>query len=317
MDVVVLGVIAGIVAFIALVLLSGFYTVGQQSYAIVERFGKFNKISSPGLNWRIPVVDRVVTRVSVRVRELIVQINTKTHDNVFVDLELAVQYQVRNKDDAWNAWYTLTDHEQQMESFIYDTVRAKVPTMDLDNVFENKDDIADDVRATLAEKMQAYGYTIVQSLVNDVRPAANVATAMNEIVAQERLRRAAEHRAQAEYIQVVKAAEADAESKRLSGEGIANQRKAIVQGYQESVAALQQSTGVDAREIMSVVLMTQYFDALRDMAAGGKNSVIFSNHAPGEIANVQQQFLDAIVAAQNVGAAVPGYRASDGQRRGG
>lgn len=310
MDVIILGILAGIGAFLLLLLLSGFYTVEQQSYAIVERFGKFQRISAPGLNWRIPLVDRVATHVTVRVRELIVQINTKTRDNVFVDLELAVQYRVRNADDAWNAWYTLTDHGQQMESFVYDTVRAKVPTMELDQVFENKDDIADDVKATLAEKMQDYGYTIVQSLVNDVRPAANVATAMNEIVAQERLRRAAEHRAQAEYIAVVKAAEADAESKRLAGEGIANQRKAIVQGYQESVAALQQSTGVDAREIMSVVLMTQYFDALRDMAAGGKNSVIFSNHAPGEIASVQQQFLDAIVAAQNVGAQSPGFQAS-------
>ena len=305
MDVLLLGIAIGAASVLLLVILSGFYTVGQQSFAIVERFGKFKSITSPGLNWRIPLVDNVVTRVSVRVRELIVHINTKTKDNVFVDLELAVQYQVRNAEDAWNAWYTLTDHEQQMESFVYDTVRAKVPTMELDQVFENKDDIADDVKATLAEKMKAYGYTIVQSLVNDVRPAENVAAAMNEIVAQERLRRAAEHRAQAEYITVVKAAEADAESKRLAGEGIANQRKAIVQGYQESVAGLQQATGVDAREIMSVVLMTQYFDALRDMAANGRNSVIFSNHAPGEIASIQQQFLDAIVAAQNVGAQPP------------
>ncbi len=314
MDVVLLGVVVGVAALLLLLLLSGFYTVGQQSYAIVERFGKFKSITSPGLNWRIPLVDQVVTRVTVRVRELIVHINTKTKDNVFVDLELAVQYQVRNAEDAWNAWYTLTDHEQQMESFVYDTVRAKVPTMELDQVFENKDDIADDVRATLAAKMQAYGYTIVQSLVNDVRPAENVAAAMNEIVAQERLRRAAEYRAQAEYVIVVKAAEADAEAKRLAGEGIANQRKAIVQGYQESVAGLQQATGVDAREIMSVVLMTQYFDALRDMAANGRNSVIFSNHAPGEIASIQQQFLDAIVAAQNVGAQPPGGLGGDGRR---
>lgn len=314
MDVVLLGVVVGVAALLLLLLLSGFYTVGQQSYAIVERFGKFKSITSPGLNWRIPLVDQVVTRVTVRVRELIVHINMKTKDNVFVDLELAVQYQVRNAEDAWNAWYTLTDHEQQMESFVYDTVRAKVPTMELDQVFENKDDIADDVRATLAAKMQAYGYTIVQSLVNDVRPAENVAAAMNEIVAQERLRRAAEYRAQAEYVIVVKAAEADAEAKRLAGEGIANQRKAIVQGYQESVAGLQQATGVDAREIMSVVLMTQYFDALRDMAANGRNSVIFSNHAPGEIASIQQQFLDAIVAAQNVGAQPPGGLGGDGRR---
>ena len=303
---VLLGVVVGFVALVLLLFLAGFYTVGQQSFAIVERFGKFQRITAPGLNWRIPIIDRVVTRVTIRVRELIVQINTKTRDNVFVDLELAVQYRVLNADDAWNAWYTLTDHEQQMESFIYDTVRAKVPTMELDQVFENKDDIADDVKATLATKMQDYGYTIVQSLVNDVRPAANVAAAMNEIVAQERLQRAAEHRAQAEYVIVVRAAEADAESKRLAGEGIADQRKAIVQGYQESVAGLQQATGVDAREIMSVVLMTQYFDALRDMAASGRNSVVFANHAPGEIASIQQQFMDAILAAQAVGAQSPG-----------
>lgn len=301
MDVLLLGIVLGVLGFVLLLALSGFYTVGQQSFAIIERFGKFQRITSPGLNWRIPLIDRVVTRVTIRVRELIVQINTKTKDNVFVDLELAVQYRVMNAEDAWNAWYTLTDHEQQMESFIYDTVRAKVPTMELDQVFENKDDIADDVKATLATKMQDYGYTIVQSLVNDVRPAANVAAAMNEIVAQERLQRAAEHRAQAEYIQVVRAAEADAESKRLSGEGIANQRKAIVQGYQESVAGLQNATGADAREIMSVVLTTQYFDALREMAAGGRNSVIFANHAPGEIGSVQQQFMDAMLASQNVG----------------
>ena len=294
--------VAGIVVLFLIIVISGFYTVGQQSYAIVERFGRFKRITEPGLNWRIPLVDRVVTRVTIRVRELIVQINTKTKDNVFVDIELAVQYQVRAREDAWNAYYMLTDHEQQMESFIYDTVRAKVPTMELDDVFENKDDIASDVKATLAEKMQDYGYTIVQSLVNDVRPAENVAMAMNEIVAQERLRRAAEHRAQAEYIQVVKAAEADAESRRLSGEGIAAQRLAIVRGYQESVAGLQATTGADAHEVMSVVLMTQYFDALRDMAANNRASVIFANHAPGEVPNVQQQFLDALFAAQSIGA---------------
>lgn len=293
-------VLAVIVVLVLLLLLSGFYTVEQQSYAIVERFGKYHRTSSPGLNFRIPIVDRVVTRVSIRVRELIVNINTKTRDNVFVDLELAVQYQVRNQDDAWNAYYTLTDHEQQMESFVYDTVRAKVPTMMLDNVFENKDDIADDVKATLSESMQAYGYYIVKSLVNDVRPAANVAAAMNEIVAQERLRRAAEHKADAEKIIVVKAAEADAESKRLSGEGIANQRKAIIQGYQESVAGLQQATGADAREIMSVVLMTQYFDALRDMAIGSRSSVVFSNHAPSEVATVQQQLMEALLASRTM-----------------
>lgn len=303
---VTLYIIIGFVAVVILLLLTGFYTVEQQSFAIVERFGKFQRTTSPGLNWRIPLIDHVVSRVSIRVRELIVHINTKTRDNVFVDLELAVQYQVRNEADAWNAYYRLTNHEQQMESFIYDTVRAKVPTMELDNVFENKDDIADDVKETLSAKMETYGYFIVQSLVNDVRPAENVAQAMNEIVAQERLRRAAEHRADAEKIVVVKAAEADAQAKQLAGEGIANQRKAIIQGYQESVAGLQQATGVDAREIMSVVLMTQYFDALRDMAIGGRNSVIFANHTPGTIADTQAQFLEALLAAQNVGVRPPG-----------
>ena len=300
---------AGVGAFFLLIVLfASAYTVDQQTHAIVERFGRFTKIAPPGLHFRVPFIDQVVGRVTMRVRQLIVNINTKTKDNVFVDLELAVQYQVRDENDVWNAFYRLSNHEQQMESFIYDTVRAKVPTMGLDEVFENKDDIADSVKATLANQMQEYGFSIANSLVNDVRPAANVAAAMNEIVAQERLRAAAAHRAEADKILVVKAAEADAEAKELAGKGIANQRKAIVEGYRDSVATLQQATGVDAREVMSVVLTTQYFDALRDMAQGSGHSVVFANHAPGEIGNVQQQFLQALISAESVGVPPPDAR---------
>ncbi len=296
----VLFLLVTLAVLVIILLVAGLYTVEQQSYAVIERFGRYLRVSAPGLHVRIPIVDRIAGRVTIRIRELQVQVNTKTHDNVFVDLDMAVQFQVRNESDVWNAFYRLSDPEGQMESFIYDTVRAKVPTMDLDQVFENKDDIAEAVRNTLAEQMEGYGYSIVQSLVNDVRPAANVVQAMNEIVAQERLRRAAEHRGDADKIIVVKAAEADAESKRLAGEGIAAQRKAIVQGYEESVTALQQATGVDPREVMSVVLMTQYFDALRDMGTGSRSSVVFATHTPGEVNNIQQQMLEALLAARTM-----------------
>lgn len=293
--------LVGLAAVALVLIVLGLYTVEQQSYAVLERFGRFLRISGPGLHVRIPIVDRIAGKVTVRIRELQVQVNTKTHDNVFVDLDLAVQFQVRDAEDVWNAFYRLSDPEGQMESFVYDTVRAKVPTMDLDEVFENKDDIAEAVRSTLSSQMADYGFVIVQSLVNDVRPAQNVVDAMNEIVAQERLRRAAEHRGDADKVIVVKAAEADAEAKRLAGEGIANQRKAIVAGYEESVASLQRATGAEAREIMSVVLMTQYFDALRDMAIGSRSSVVFAQHSPGEVGNLQQQMLEALLAARNLG----------------
>jgi len=258
-------VIGGLIVLFAVL---SIYTVKQQTFAVIERFGRFSRVTAPGLHFRIPVVETIAGRVSIRVNELNVKIKTKTKDNVFVDLLIAVQYFVDGKDKVWDAFYKLTNPGQQMESWIFDTVRAKVPAMILDDVFEKKEEIATDVEESLTERLQQYGYSLVRALVNDIQPDTGVADAMNEINRQQRLRVAAEHEGEAKKIIVVKEAEADADSKRLSGEGIADQRTAIVEGLRESVSSTSKALGVEAASVMTLVLMTQYYDMLTEV---GKN----------------------------------------------
>jgi len=273
-----------------------FYTVKQQTSAVIERFGKYSRITEPGLHFKIPIIERVAGRVSVRVQELNVKVKTKTKDNVFVDLLIAVQYFV-DKNSIWDAFYKLSFPKEQMESYIYDTVRAKVPTMNLDDVFERKDDIAQDIENNLGNIMPEYGYHIKVALVNDIIPDPKVADAMNEINAQQRYQVAAEHKGEAEKILVIKQAEADARSKELSGQGVANQRKAIVDGLRESVENFKDSMGVSAESVMSLVLLTQYYDMMTDVGKHSKNNTVLIPHTPGAVADLQTQIIAALKAS--------------------
>ena len=291
-----------ILGLIVLIAVFSIYTVKQQTFAVIERFGKFSRVTDPGLHFRIPIMESISGRVSIRVNELNVKIRTKTNDNVFVDLLIAVQYFVDGRDRVWDAFYKLTNPQQQMESWIFDTVRAKVPTMILDDVFEKKEDIATDVEQSLTERLQYYGYSLVRALVNDIQPDAGVADAMNEINRQQRLRVAAEHEGEAKKIIVVKAAEADAESKRLSGEGIADQRTAIVEGLRESVSKTSKTLGVEATSVMTLVLMTQYYDMLTDVGKNSKTNTILLPHTPGAVGNIQEQIIASLEASKKVGA---------------
>jgi len=293
------GTIIGLtIGFLLIILVfMSIYTVKQQTFAVVERFGKFSRISDPGFHLKWPIVERVAGRVSIRVMELNVEVKTKTADNVFVDLLIAVQYFV-TKEKVWDAFYKLTNPQTQMESFVFDTVRAKVPHMKLDEVFEKKEDIAQDIEEKLGNIMPEFGYFIKTALVNDIVPDTKVASAMNEINAQERLRVAAEHKGEAEKILVVKAAEADAKSKELSGIGIANQRIAIVKGLKESVEDFQQAIeGVNAKDVISLVLLTQYYDMLTDVGRHSNNNTILIPHSPGAVGDFQQQIISSLLAA--------------------
>ena len=289
------GIVIAILAFILITL--SIYTVKQQTFAVIERFGRFVRIASPGLHFKWPFVENIVGRVSIRVRELNVEVETKTSDNVFVELLIAVQYYV-TKEKVWDAFYKLTKPQAQMESFVFDTVRAKVPHMKLDEVFEKKEDIAQDIEEKLGEIMPEFGYIIKTALVNDIVPDSKVADAMNQINAQERLRVAAEHKGEAEKILVVKAAEADARSKELSGIGIANQRIAIVRGLKESVEDFQQAIeGVSAKDVMSLVILTQYYDMLTDVGRHSNSNTILIPHSPGAVGDFQQQVLSSLLMA--------------------
>jgi len=287
------GIVIGIVVAVILIALA-IYLVRQQTFAVIERWGKFNRVVGPGLHLKVPIMDRVAGRISIRVQELNVSIKTKTNDNVFVDLLIAVQYFVDGEEKVWDAFYRLTNPQAQMESWIFDNVRAKVPGMTLDSVFENKEEIAKEIEDSLSARLSEYGYKLVRALVNDIQPDKGVADAMNEINRQQRLRVAAEHEGEAKKIIVIKEAEADARSKELSGEGIAKQRIAIVAGLRESVKDASDALGVDPQAVMTLVLMTQYYDMLTDVGRNSRTNTIMLPHSPGAVNELREQIISAI-----------------------
>ena len=293
---VIITVLICIAAFFALTVVLGcFFTVKQQSRAIIERFGKYVRTAKPGLNFKIPYIETVVQRVSLRVQQLIIEVETKTLDNVFVKLIVAVQYRVVEGSEA-DSYYRLQDHVEQIKSYVLDVVRAKVPKMNLDEVFEKKDDVGAAVKSELDVSMKIYGFEIPNALVTDVNPADNVKAAMNEIQTQRRLQDAASAKGEANKILVVKNAEAEAESKRLQGEGIAKQRRAIVDGLRESIAAFTDKIGsVNEHEVLNLVLMTQYFDTLKEIGISAGSKVILTPHAPGGMTDMTEQLRAAII----------------------
>lgn len=267
-------------AIIVALVLATFFVVEQQTIAIVARFGRFVRAGNPGINARIPLIESVVGRISLRVLQLDVPVETKTQDNVFIKLAISVQYRVK-PENVYDAFYRLSDPSAQITAYIFDVVRAQVPKLILDDVFEKKDNIAIAVKEELSEQMQEFGYDIIKALVTDIDPDAKVKAAMNEINEQQRLRMAAEQKGEAAKILRVKKAEAEAESLRLQGQGIAEQRKAIVEGLKESIGEFQQSIpGTSASDVMNLVLVTQYYDALKEIGATNKSSTLLLPSTP-------------------------------------
>lgn len=289
-----------VIIVIVVFLLSGLFTVKQQTAAIVERFGRFKRIAGAGLNFKIPLIDRVAGRLSLRVRQLDVRVETKTKDNVFVFVIVSVQYFVI-PDKIHDAFYKLQNAEAQITSYVYDVVRARVPSIILDDVFETKDDIAKAVKIELEQIMDDFGYGILKTLVTDIDPDANVKSSMNQINAAQRLRVAAVEEAEAEKIRVVKAAEAEAESKALSGKGIADQRTAIVNGLQESVTDFKENVaGTTSQDVMNLVLMTQYFDTLKDVGLSSNSNTIMIPHSPSGMNDISEQLRNSMITANEV-----------------
>lgn len=287
-------------AFIVLIVFSTLFTVEQQSAHLVERFGRFVRIALPGLNFKIPFIESVRGKVSMRLMQLDVEVETKTLDDVFIHIVTSVQFRIV-PDKIYQAYYTLDDARGQIEAFVFDVVRARVPTIKLDDVFSKKDDIANSVREELHEVMNEFGYDIIKALVTDINPDTKVKAAMNEINEAQRLRVAATERGEAEKIIKVKAAEADAQSHILQGEGIAGQRKAIIEGLRDSLTEFQKDVqDVNTKDVMSLILIAQYFDTLKEMGKNGNTNTIMIPHSPSSINDLQQQIRDAIITGNQV-----------------
>ena len=288
--------------FLLLLIFSGIFVVRQQTSAVVERFGKFTSIRNSGLQLKVPLIDQVAGRINLKVQQLDVLVETKTKDNVFVKLKISVQFQVR-KDNVYDAFYKLESPHDQITAYVFDVVRAEVPKMKLDDVFERKDDIAIAVNRELNEAMQSYGYDIIKTLVTDIDPDVQVKAAMNRINAAEREKVAAEYDAEADRIKIVAKARAEAESKRLQGQGIADQRREIARGLEESVDVLN-NVGINSQEASALIVVTQHYDTLQAIGEETNSNLILLPNSPQAGSEMLNNMVASFNASNQIGEAM-------------
>jgi regulator of protease activity HflC (stomatin/prohibitin superfamily) len=298
MDIVVLILLALVAIIVLSLILGSFFTVSTAQVAVITRFGKFLRTAEAGLNWKAPYIDSVAGIVSLRVNQITLTMETKTKDNVFVTIPISVQNRVR-PEKVFDAFYKLSDPVAQIKSYVEQVILGHVPGMTLDEVFASQSSIAAAVKQELDADMAAFGYEIVNVLVTDIIPDGKVKSAMNDINAAQREQVAATARGEADKILVVKKAEAEAESKALQGQGIANQRRAIIEGLQTSVEQFQKAVeGATPKDVMQLVLVTQYFDTLKSIGENDKTNTLFLTHSPGAVKEVSDQILESMVVAQ-------------------
>jgi regulator of protease activity HflC (stomatin/prohibitin superfamily) len=280
-------------------LLASFFTVKQQSAYIVERFGKFLNIRNSGLQLKIPVIDRIAGKVNLRIQQLDVIIETKTKDNVFVKLKVSVQFKVI-QEKVYEAFYKLEYPHDQITSYVFDVVRAEVPKLKLDDVFERKDDVAVAVKRELNDAMTTYGYDIINTLITDIDPDIQVKNAMNRINAADREKTAAEYEAEAGRIRIVAKAKAEAESKKLQGQGIADQRREIARGLVESVDVLNK-VGINSQEASALIVVTQHYDTLQAIGADTNSNLILLPNSPQAGSDMLNNMVASFTASNQMG----------------
>ena len=291
-----------IIAVLLFFLFSGLFVVKQQTAAVVERFGRFLSIRQSGLHFKIPLIDRISGRISLRILQLDVIVETKTKDDVFVKLKVSVQYKVV-QEKVYDAFYKLDYPQDQITSYVFDVVRAVVPKMKLDDVFEKKNEIANAVKGELNDAMINYGYDIIKALVTDIDPDAEVKAAMNRINAAERKKVAAQYDGDAERILIVEKAKAEAESKRLQGQGIADQRREIARGLEESVDVLNK-VGINSQEASALIVVTQHYDTLQSIGGETNTNLILLPNSPQAGSEMLNNMVASFTANNQIGEAM-------------
>ena len=282
-----------------LLLFFTFFIVKQQSAAVVERFGKFVSIRQSGLQIKIPIIDSVAGRLSLRIQQLDVVVETKTKDDVFVKLKVSVQFKVI-KEKVYDAFYKLDNPADQITSFIFDVVRAEVPKLILDDVFIKKDDVAIAVKSEIQEAMTEYGFQIIKTLVTDIDPDAQVKESMNRINASEREKVAAQFEGEAQKILIVERAKAEAESKRLQGQGIADQRREIARGLEDSVKVLN-GVDINSQEASALIVVTQHYDTLQSVGSASNSNLILMPNSPQAGSEMLNNMVASFTASNQIG----------------
>jgi regulator of protease activity HflC (stomatin/prohibitin superfamily) len=291
--------IYGVVAlFLIGTIMSGFFQVRTAEAVVIQRMGKFNRVATAGINFKLPWLDQIAGRIDLRVQQLALDVETKTKDNVFVKMPVSVQYHVI-PDKVYEAFYKLANPKQQISSYVFNVILGHVPKMNLDDAFLQQSDIAVAIKEGLDDVMRTYGYAIDQALVTDIEPDEKVKAAMNDINAAQREQVAATARGEAEKNLKVKQAEAEAQSKALQGQGIANQRKAIIEGLKESVESFSAAVeGTTPKDVMMLVLVTQYLDTMKEIGTQDKSNTIFISHSPAAVGDLFRQMQDAVMIGQ-------------------
>lgn len=284
------------------VFFSAFFTVKQQTAVVIERFGKFQSIRHSGLQMKIPLIDKISGKINLKIQQLDVIIETKTKDNVFVKMKVSVQFMVI-KDKVYDAFYKLEYPHDQITAYVFDVVRAEVPKLRLDDVFERKDDIAIAVKRELNEAMTTYGYDIINTLVTDIDPDIQVKNAMNRINAADREKTAAEFEAESARIRIVAKAKAEAESKRLQGQGIADQRREIARGLVESVDVLNR-VGINSQEASALIVVTQHYDTLQSIGQDTNSNLILLPNSPAAGSDMLNNMVASFTASNQIGEAI-------------
>ena len=303
-------IIYSLLGFLAFILLFGiFFIVKQQSAAIVERFGRFIGVRHSGLQLKIPIVDRIAGRLSLRVQQLDVVVETKTKDDVFVKIKVSVQYKVI-KDKVFDAFYKLDFPQDQITSYVFDVVRAEVPKMILDDVFEKKDDVSIAVKTELNDAMVNYGFDIIKTLVTDIDPDSQVKDSMNRINASEREKVAAQFEGDAQRILIVERAKAEAESKRLQGQGIADQRREIARGLEDSVKVLN-GVNINSQEASALIVVTQHYDTLQSVGSASNSNLILMPNSPQAGSEMLNNMVASFTASNQIGEAMKKQREED------
>lgn len=292
-------------------LIATFFIVKQQTAAVIERFGRFQSIRQSGLQFKIPLVDRIAGKLSLKIQQLDVIVETKTLDDVFVRLKVSVQYMVI-KDKVYDAFYKLDYPHDQITSYVFDVVRAEVPKMKLDDVFVKKDDIAIAVKTELNDAMMEYGYDIIKTLVTDIDPDAQVKAAMNRINAAEREKIAAQYEGDAQRILIVEKAKAEAESKRLQGQGIADQRREIARGLEESVEVLNK-VGINSQEASALIVVTQHYDTLQSIGEETNSNLILLPNSPQAGSDMLNNMVASFTASNQIGEAMKEAKRKKGE----
>ncbi len=300
-----------ILFFGLIILISAIFIVKQKTAAIIERFGKFHSIRHSGFQMKIPLVDKIAGKLSLKIQQLDVIIETKTLDDVFVRLKVSVQYRVI-RDKVYDAFYQLDYPHEQITSYVFDVVRAEVPKMKLDDVFVKKDDIALAVKAELNDAMLEYGFDIIKTLVTDIDPDAQVKEAMNRINAADREKTAAQFEGDAARILIVEKAKAEAESKRLQGQGIADQRREIARGLEESVEVLNK-VGINSQEASALIVVTQHYDTLQSIGHGTNSNLILMPNSPQAGSQMLNDMVASFTASNQIGEAMKNAKKKDSE----